>query len=134
MSYGVSAALQAAVFQRLQGDAQVAALSDGAVFDAAPPGPVPPLYVTLGPETVRDRSDGSGGGALHLITISVVTGAAGFAAAKTLAAAVGDALGGADLALTRGRLVALRFDRARAFREGDARRIDLVFGARVDDD
>ena len=34
MSYGVSAALQAAVFQQLSGDAQVSTLSGGAIYDA----------------------------------------------------------------------------------------------------
>ena len=57
MSYGMSAALQAAVFGALSDDAAINALSGGAVHDALPPGPMAPLYVVLGPERVRDASD-----------------------------------------------------------------------------
>lgn len=135
MSYGVAAALQAAVYQRLSGDAALAALVGGAIHDAPPAGPLPDIYVTLGPEEARDRSDVTGGGAWHRFTVSVITGTAGFRAAKEAAAAVSDALVDADLALARGRLAALRFHRARARREdgGALRRIDLTFRARVDD-
>ena len=135
MSYGITAVLQAAVYQRLISDAALTALAGGAIYDAVPPGPLPDLYVTLGPEDVRDRSDGTGAGALHRFTVSVVTGAAGFQAAKAAAAAISDALTGADLSLARGRLVAIWFHRARARREGagNMRRIDLTFRARVDD-
>ena len=136
MSYGASAALQAAVFRQLQGDAALGALVGANVFDAAPPGAVPELYVSLGAEEVRDRSDKSGPGAVHLLVVSVVTGLAGFRAAKEAAVAVCDALQDAPLVLVRGRLVSLRFDRARARRErdGQTRRIDLRFVARVEDD
>jgi hypothetical protein len=56
------------------------------------------------------------------------------AAAKDAAAAVVDALDGAPLTLSRGRIVFLRFDRARADRKGRDRQIDLRFRARVEDD
>jgi len=84
---------------------------------------------------VRDRSDKTGGGALHIFTVSVIDNGAGFARAKAAAAAVSDALVDASLTLSRGTLVSLRFDRARARRvqTGDLRRIDLTFRARVDD-
>lgn len=135
MSYGAAAALQEAVYQRLTGDAGLAALVGGAVFDAVPRGPLPATYVTLGPEEVRDRADGTGGGAWHRFTVSVVTEKAGFQGAKQVAAAVSDALAGAELDLSRGRLAGLHFFRARARRagSGDLRRIDLTFRARVDD-
>lgn len=135
MSYGIAAALQAAVWQRLSGDAALTALVGAAIFDAPPPGPLPPTYVALGPEDARARADGSGQGAWHSFTVSVVTNAAGFQAAKEVAGAVSDALIDAPLALSRGRLVALNFDRARARRErpGDIRRIDLRFRARVEE-
>ncbi|WP_084863590.1 DUF3168 domain-containing protein [Salibaculum halophilum] len=135
MSYAVSAALQAAVYQALAGNSAVAALSGGEIFDAPPAGPEPALYVTLGPERVRDASDQGAEGATHDFTISVITNSAGFAEAKALAGAVSDALIDAPLALSRGRLVALGFSRARArrLRPGDQRRIDLTFRARVDD-
>ncbi|MCL7464796.1 DUF3168 domain-containing protein [Phaeovulum sp. NW3] len=134
MSYGMGAALQAAVYQRLRGDAQVAGLVGEAVFDAVPPGPVAGTYVSLGPEDVRDASDVSGSGAEHDFTVSVITDAAGFQAAKAVAAAVSDALVGAALTLTRGRVVGIWFLRARARRvdTGALRRIDLVFRARLE--
>ncbi|MDK3072946.1 DUF3168 domain-containing protein [Sedimentitalea sp. JM2-8] len=136
MSYGLANALQTAVYQQLRSDALVSTLVGNAVYDALPVGDVPNLYVTLGPETVRDRSDISGVGAEHRFIISVVTDEAGFGAAKNVAAAVGDALIDADLPLSRGRLVGLWFDRATARRTGKAgrvRRIDLRFRARVED-
>ena len=135
MSYGVSSALQGAVYQRLQADAALAALVGGDIFDAAPPGVVPSIYVSLGPEDVRDRSDKTGRGADHDFTVSVVTTAAGFQSAKDAAAAVSDALVDAPLVLSRGSLVSLNFVRARAKRvqDADVRRIDLRFRARVED-
>ena len=135
MSYGAAAALQAAVYQRLAGDGALAALVGDAIYDAAPAGALPALYVSLGPEDVRDRSDKTGAGAQHRFTVSVISDAAGFHAAKQAAAAVSDALTGAGLTLARGRLVGLYFDRARARRSGPGtRRIDLRFHARVDDE
>lgn len=136
MSYGVAMALQAAVFQRLQAHAPLGALVGAAIYDALPTGILPPIYVAIGPETVRDRSDKTGRGAEHEFTVSVVTEASGFATAKAAAAAVSDALVDADLALGRGRLVALTFYRAIAARigSGDQRQIDLIFRARVEDD
>jgi len=136
MSYGMAAALQSAVYQHLLGDTGVNALVGAAIYDAVPAGDLPKTYVSLGPETVQDRSDKSGAGALHRFTVSVVTETAGFGAAKSVAAAIGDALTGADLTLSRGRLVGLWFDRAAARRTGKAgriRRIDLRFRARVED-
>jgi len=135
MSYGVSSALQAAVFQKLSGDAALSALVGAAIFDALPAGVVPPLYVALGPERVKDASDQTGGGAVHEVLISVVTDQAGFAGAKDVAGLISDALVDADLSLARGKLVSLRFYKAAAARvgTGDQRRIDLTFRARVCD-
>lgn len=136
MSYGVSAALQTAIYQRLVIDMALGAIVGSNIFDAIPSGMVPPLYVALGPEIARDRSDKTGAGAEHEFTVSVVTEAAGFATAKEAASAVSDALVDADLALDRGTLVSLNFYRAKAVRVGtaDVRRIDLTFKARVQDD
>ncbi|MEM9343447.1 MAG: DUF3168 domain-containing protein [Pseudomonadota bacterium] len=136
MSYGMSAALQEAVYAQLSGDAAVAAEVGTAIYDAVPAGDVPELYVSLGPEDVRERCDKTGGGAEHRLIVSVVTRQPGFQGAKRAAATVTDALDGADLTLSRGRLVALWFERARARRvsKGDVRRIDLTFRARVEDD
>lgn len=136
MSYGVGEALQAAVYQSLVADPGVSALIGTAVFDELPVGTKPETYVVLGEEDVRDRSDSTGGAAEHRFTVSVVTDAAGYAGAKAVAAAISDALVDAPLALSRGRLVGLWFERATARRSGKAgkvRRIDLRFRAHVDD-
>ncbi|WP_204114647.1 DUF3168 domain-containing protein [Shimia biformata] len=135
MSYGVSAALQAAIYQALSADPEVTAQLGSAVFDAMPQGTVPDLFAILGAETALDRSDATGAGAEHKVEISVISTQAGFSAAKSAAVAICDALVDADLTLTRGRLVYLRFDRATARREAQAsrRRIDLRFVARVED-
>jgi hypothetical protein len=135
MSYAVSGPLQAAVYGALAADVTLDGLVSGAIYDALPAGTLPDLYVLLGDETVRDASDGSGRGAAHVLTVSVVTTAQGFAGAKAAAGAVSDVLHGADLALSRGRLVWLRFSGAKARRVENAsrRQIDLRFDARVED-
>lgn len=135
MSYAVSAALQAAVYQALASDADLASHVGTDIFDAMPAGDVPSIFVSLGPEEVRDASDKTGRGAVHVFTVSVVTSAAGFQKAKAAAGVICDALIDADLTLTRGALVSLTFDRARARRAEDAdlRRVDLTFRARVAD-
>lgn len=135
MSYGVSAALQEAVFQQLYNDPGLSVIVGSNVYDALPAGTLPSLYVALGPELVKDQSDKTGAGALHEITVSVVTDVAGFSQAKTAAAAVSDALVDADLALTRGTVVSLSFYKATAARvgTGDIRQINLIFRVRVAD-
>ena len=135
MSYALSSGLQSAIYHHLTQDAALAALVGADIYDTVPVGEPPDTYVSLGPEEVRDKSDASGGGAEHLITLSVISNAAGFQQAKTIAGAVSDALVNADLVLSRGVLIYLRFDRANARRVGaaDTRRIDLRFRARVDD-
>ncbi|WP_425101198.1 DUF3168 domain-containing protein [Tropicibacter sp. S64] len=135
MSYGMSAPLQAAVYTQLQADAALEALVGDDIFDAMPSGAVPSIYVSLGPEFVTEASDVEDGGAWHEFTISVVTDVAGFQSAKEAAGAVSDALDGAALTLSRGRLVGLWFRKAKAKRESNgARRIDMTFRARVEDD
>ena len=136
MSYGVSAALQAAVYQALLADGPLTGLVGTDIYDALPSGTLPSLYVTLGPEMVTDLSDKTGSGASHRFIISIVTDSAGFATAKDAAGAVSDVLVDADLTLARGVLVALNFLRAKAVRVGtaDERRIDLTFRAIVQDD
>lgn len=135
MSYGAAAALQAAIYQRLRADTALDALVGGAIYDAAPPGVAGGTYVSIGPEVVRDASTKTERGAEHEFSVSVVTDAAGFQAAKAAAVAVSDALTGATLVLARGNLVGLWFLRARARRveNADTRRIDLFFKARIDD-
>ena len=135
MSYAVSAALQSAVFTALSADAGVVNAVGGAVYDAIPSGTLPSLYVSLGAEVVRNQDDKTGSGAAHQFVVSVITDVPGFRAAKEAAGAVCDAIEGAELTLTRGRLVSLRFERARAFKidTGAGRQIDLTFRARVED-
>ncbi len=135
MTYALAQPLQAAVYAALSADAALAALVGTAIYDAVPAGTLPPIYVTLGQETVRDRSDQTGAGAEHEFNISIVTDSAGFLSAKSAAAIISDLLVDADLSLNRGRLVSLGFHRAKAVRStgGDQRRIDLIFRARVED-
>jgi hypothetical protein len=135
MSYAMASALQSAVFLRLTADLTLSDLVGSAVYDVAPPGGLPGLYVTLGPEDVRDLSDADQHGASHEFVVSVVSDADGFMVAKTVAAAVSDALIDAPLVLSRGRLISLVFLRARAQRvaKGSQRQIDLRFRARVED-
>jgi Protein of unknown function (DUF3168) len=135
MSYGMAAALQAAIYQRLMADSVLDALVGGAIYDAVPPGNTAETFVSIGPETSRDASSQTERGAVHEFSVSVVTDAAGFQKAKAAAVAVSDALTGATLVLARGHLVGLWFLRANARRVGDAdqRRIDLFFRARVED-
>jgi Protein of unknown function (DUF3168) len=130
MSYGVAAALQAAIFGQLTGFADLAGVP---VYDAVPSGGGTGTFVLIGPEDVVDQSDKTGGGAEHRLMISVISDAAGFLAAKTVAVAVSDALVDANLTLTRGVLISLLFVKAAARRidEGDTRRIDMTFRARV---
>lgn len=133
MSYALAAALQEAVYQRLASDPALAALVGDNIHDDLPSGRLPPVYVALGPETVRDRSDATGAGALHDLQITVAGAPESFRAVKQAAAAVSDALLGTPLALAEGRVVDLHFRRATARRggRGRGRRIDLTFRARV---
>lgn len=136
MSYGVSAALQEAVFEQLATDPGLGAIVGGAIYDAVPQGTLPPIYVVLGAEQVTDLSDKTGRGARHELTISVITDQAGFAQAKAAAGAVSDSLSDVSLTLTRGRLVAMNFYKASAARIGGGaqRQIDVTFRAIVEDD
>lgn len=135
MSYAVSSALQAAVFNALSTDPAVSGLVGTAIYDAIPSGTLPQIYVSLGPESVEAVHDSTGQGAVHRMTVSVVTEVPGFAAAKEVAGAVCDLLHDAPLSLARGQLVSLRFERAAAAKIDNAtgRKIDLTFRARVED-
>jgi len=104
MSYGVGAALQEAIYAALQADVTLNTLVGNDVFDQLPVGKVPDLFVSLGPETVLDRSDKDGDGAEHRFVVSVIGDASGFAKVKAAAAAVSDGLVDADLSLSRAAL------------------------------
>ena len=136
MSYILAPALQTAIFQALAADAALSALLGGAIYDAIPPATPPATYALIGVEQVFDRSDTTGHGAEHRLSISVLSNASGFLDAKQVAARICEVLEAPALTLSRGRLVALWFDRAEARKlEGDqTRRIDLRFRARVEDD
>ncbi|MEM7440762.1 MAG: DUF3168 domain-containing protein, partial [Pseudomonadota bacterium] len=82
MTYAVSFALQAAVYDRLVNDAALSGLVGGHIFDAPPSGSLPVAYVLIGDETVRDNSSKTHGAARHDFMVSVVSDASGFSAAK----------------------------------------------------
>lgn len=132
MSYGMAQALQAAIFQRLSANS---GLSGVPVVDALPKGQGSGTFILIGPEDVIDQSDKSGQGAEHRFSVSVISDAAGFLAAKAVAVVVSDSLIGAPLVLARGRLSGLWFLKAvaRRLEDGKARRIDLTFRARVEE-
>jgi Protein of unknown function (DUF3168) len=131
MSFAGSAALQAAIYQRLTATSALAAVP---VYDAPPPGAGAGTFILIGPEDVRDASDKSGPGAEHRFSVAVISDGTGFLPVKTIAVAVSDALTDATLILSRGRLVYLQFLRATARRidEGEIRRVDLIFSARLE--
>ena len=137
MSYLASAALQAAVYQCLRGDAALSGLVGDAIFDALPIEAPSGVYVSIGPEDVLDISDSGGGLARHDFIVSVLAGTeegAGFKAVKQAAVAVSSALEGADLETGAGQVAGLWFLRARAKRveKGADRRVDLTFRALMD--
>jgi hypothetical protein len=133
MSFAFSAGLQAAVYQRLAGDA---GLAGTAILDAPLEGGAATDYVTLGEETVRANDTKTSRGAVHDFAVTVHSGRDGFDTAKRIAAAVCASLVDAPLALAEGRLVAMRFLRAAATRgpAPEKRRIALRFRAVVDQD
>ena len=135
MSFAASVALQKAVFSALGAHVALQAEVNGAIYDAIPKGSAPDVFVSLGPEPVKTRYDGSGNGSQHDMTISVVATGDGFASAKTIAGHVSDALNGAEISLEHGTLVFIRFLKASAKRNrgSSGRRIDMIFRARVDD-
>lgn len=135
MTYAVSGALQTAIFGTLSSDMRLAEAIGAALYDATPSGTVPDIYVVLGEEEVRDRSDKTGDGSWHDLTISVVTEVASFRRAKEVAGLIADILEGSKPKMTRGRVVGLWFLRARARRtgKGDRRQIDLRYRVQVED-
>jgi hypothetical protein len=130
MSYAAAAALQAAIYAHLTSAPEMVGVD---IFDAVPPSGTG-TFVLLGPERVVDQSDASGAGAEHRIVISVIADTEGFLAVKTIAVTRADLLGDAALTLARGTLIALQFLRADAkrSRDGNLRRIDMTFRARVE--
>lgn len=131
MSYEAAAALQSAVYETLATDPELSGIG---VFDAMPSGGGTGTFILLGPEEVFDASDKSGRGAEHRFVVSVISDAAGFLAAKTVAARVSQALIDSSALLSVGRIVLMTFIKATAKRldDGNLRRIDLQFRARIE--
>lgn len=133
MSYSASAALQTALFGVLNA---ASSLSGAQVIDALPPGGGSGTFILIGPEEVTDRSDSTGRGAVHRFTLSVISTATGFLAAKQLAGAACDVLLSASPSLpaAAGRIVQITFEKAQARRldDGSTRRIDMTFRARIE--
>ncbi|MEO0681859.1 MAG: DUF3168 domain-containing protein [Pseudomonadota bacterium] len=137
MSYAASAALQAAVFQALDGSAALAALAPGGVHDAAPhaqgPEAAPGLRISLGEERVSNWSAQGLAGSMHDLEVIVHGPEQSFAAAKAAAGAVSDALLGPLPALAAGRVATADFRGARARRDRDGgRRVEIRFRFRVE--
>ncbi len=139
MTYALSWPLQEGVFQLLSTDAGVAAHVGGRIYDAPPSldAEADPdgIYVTIGDERVEDWSTATDQGAAHLLTIAVHAPRRGFAEAKQAAGAISDAMLGGGIAMSRGRVILVRFVDARTRREeGDAlRRIEMRFRVTAED-
>lgn len=138
MSYAVSGSLQKSVYGHLAGFAPLSALVGTHIYDAPLPlegESAPTDYVTIGSETVRDRSSKTSSGVLLDLSVTVHSGAHGFGRSKAIAAAVCDALLDASLPLDRGEVVYLRFLKARADASGAPvrRSVALTFRAFVED-
>lgn len=103
-----------------------------AAGDGTPPGGT---YITLGNEVAKDRSSASHSGCTLDFEVNVHSDFAGYSAAKEVAGLVVDTLDWANLALSRGALVNLKFLKSRARRGAapETRRIALVFRAILDD-
>lgn len=138
MTYAISEPLQRAVFAKLAGDPNLSALVGADIFDAPLPFDgvaTPDEYITIGPERVVEAGSASSSGAVHDFFVIVHSNSEGFGTAKTIAGAVCDVLLDAQLVLTRGHVVCLRFLRAKAElgRPPEKRRISLSFRAFVED-
>ena len=140
MTYALSWPLQEGLFKLMCDDPACSQVFGHNIFDAAPPataGAAVPdgVYVTFGDEEVADWSTASGNGAVHLITVSVFAPRRGFAEAKQAASAISDAVLSGAIALTRGKVVNVRFVDARTRRaESDTlRRIDMRYRITVED-
>lgn len=138
MTYALSQPLQAAIYQHLAADGGVSGLVGTHIYDA----PLPletaqdvPDYIILGSETVRDKSSKTATGAVHDLNIDVVSQADGYQSSKAVAGAICDALLDAALPMARGKVIYLRFLKARADagRPPARRKITLQFRAFVED-
>ncbi len=138
MTYALAQSLQKAIYETLIADPAVQALIGTHIYDS----PLPlenatdlPDYVTFGREAVKEAGSATSDGALHDFQIIVHSAESGFSPAKTIAGAICDALLDAQLTLSRGDLIYLRFLRAKAATARTERRktISLDFRAFVED-
>ncbi|MBL4808154.1 MAG: DUF3168 domain-containing protein [Rhodobacteraceae bacterium] len=134
MSYAMSVSFQEAVYAALLTDTALGVLLGTAIYDSVPVAPET-TYLMLGEDSAKDRSSATHKGSTLDFEINIYSDIPGFDTAKTAAAAVCDVLIDADLTLTRGNLVNLRFLKSRARRgvSPEQRRIALVFRAILDD-
>ncbi len=137
MSVALSGELQGVVYTALAADAGLAALVGSDIYDAPLPlGGVLPTgeYVTLGEENVKPFNTMTSSGGVHDFDVIVHSAANGFGAAKTVSAAISAVLVDANLSLTNGNMVSLRFLKARAKRgvAPELRRIKMRFQAVVE--
>jgi hypothetical protein len=139
VSCAFGADLQAVIYARLTGDPELWDLVGDRIYDA----PLDteedegmPEHVTLGEETVRPWSSKTSAGAVHELDVAVHSRRDGFSTAKRIAAAICAALVDAPLAVDAGRVVALRFVRAKAVRgrAPEKRKVTLRFRAVIDQD
>jgi hypothetical protein len=129
----LSDALQSAIYQRLAGDTELGAIVGTEIYDSVPKGPMPKLFVLIGEEQVIDASDVTAHGAMHDLSISVLSTADGFLRLKQTASAIIEALSEPDLTMSRGRVVGLWFKGSQAKRStAGQRRIDLKFKVRLE--
>jgi len=136
MTYALAWPLQQAIHARLIADPGVQAVLGDRIHDAAPQiAHLAETWAALGDEATEDWSTATDHGAAHLLRITVHAPRAGFAEAKQAAAAICDALIGAELTPARGHVVYLGFRSAETRRsEDDAlRSIRLTFRVLVED-
>jgi hypothetical protein len=131
--------LQAAIYGRLRADSELWDLVGDAIYDApldVPDGDPARDHVTLGEEIVRGWGTKTSAGAIHDFDVAVHSERDGFDAVKRIAAAICAALVDAPLAVEGGRVVAVRFLRAKAERgrAPEKRKVSLRFRAVVDED
>lgn len=138
MTYALAEPLQTAVYSALIADVALTALVGTDIYDAPLPletGIAPSEYVMIGAEQVTNSGSKTENGAIHDLTVSVHSNSDGFAKSKQIAGAICDVLLDAQLNMSRGKLVYLRFLKARADagKPPTKRTIALRFRAYVED-
>ncbi|KAB7741603.1 DUF3168 domain-containing protein [Parvibaculum sedimenti] len=117
-AFDADLALQKAIYARLSGDAPLAALVAGRIYDNVPADAGFP-YMTLGEAQVSDWSTGDSEGGEHRLTFHVYSRGGGRAETKTILGAINAALHDAGLTPEGARLVGMRFLDAETRREPD---------------